>query len=324
VLLMAGLVPILIALTWAGSRYGWGSWQIVSLLCAGVVFMLFLLLNERRAPEPVISPSLFSNPVFSVSLAVGLLVSMGMFGSLMFLPLFIQGVLGLQARDAGAILTPMMLSFVAGSIAGGQIITRTGKYKIQALAGTAAMVLGMFLLLRMGVHTRWPRVVVNMLVLGVSIGVVFPLLNVAIQNAFPYRIMGVVNATQQFVRSLGGVIAAPILGTMLTSSFAKNLESEISPGLRKALDSLPQGTRSALLHPQGLTNPQAQDAVRRYFSVFGDRSDKLYSQFIDAVRSALASGFHRLFVLTLVFAVIAFIVTFFLKEIPLKRDEYYE
>ena len=168
-------------------------------------------------------------------------MSMAMFGSIIFLPLFVQGVLGKSAQQSGQILTPMMFSFIAGSVIGGQLITRTGKYKTQAMVGTLSMVAGTFLLSRMGPDASVWMVVFNIVLIGLGIGVVLPLLNVAVQNAFPYRMMGMVSATQQFVRSLGGIVVAPILGTILVAIFSAQLVTLMPAQLQTAIHTLPPG-----------------------------------------------------------------------------------
>lgn len=323
-LLIAGLIPILLAFTWAGNNYPWGSWQILGLFGLGLVFVILFVINENHVPEPVINAHLFTNPIFSLSLTIGLLVAMGFFGAVMFLPLFVQAVVGLSPQNSGVVLTPMMLSFIVGSVVGGQLMSRTGKYKLQALIGAALMIVGGFLLHAMGTATKWPQVVINMVVMGLGVGTVMPMLNVIVQNAFPYKIMGVVNSTQQFVRSLGGVIAAPILGTVLTEGFKSQLAANMPAQLQQLMNKIPAGQRGAFNDPQNLTSPQAQEAIKSLFQQFGTAGAKLYNEFIAAVKSSLTYGFHHLFIITIVFAVAALAVTFFLKEVPLKKDDFYK
>ncbi|HUX22267.1 MAG TPA: MDR family MFS transporter [Spirochaetia bacterium] len=322
-LMVAGLIPILLAFTWAGNDYPWGSWQILGLFAAGVVLLFFFVVNENHVKDPIISAHLFSNPIFSVALVIGLLVSMAFFGAIMFLPLFVQSVVGLSPQNSGVVLTPMMLTFILGAVIGGQLISRTGKYKLQAIIGTGVMIIGTILLRTMGTATTWPSVVINMLVMGIGVGSVMPLLNVAVQNAFPYKIMGVVNSTQQFVRSLGGVIAAPVLGTIMANGFKAKFATSIPAQVKTAMASMP-AAQAANLNPQSLTNPNAQEAVKSMFSSFGKQGQVLYDQFIGAVKSSITYGFHNLFILSIGFAVAAFVVTFFLKEISLKKEDYYE
>jgi EmrB/QacA subfamily drug resistance transporter len=324
ILLVASLIPLLLAFTWGGTRYPWGSLTIVGLFVVSVLLLAWFVLVERRAEEPVIAPALFRNLVFASTTLVALLVSMGMFGSIMFLPLFVQGVLGQTAQQSGQIITPMMLSFMVGGVIGGQIMTRTGRYKYLTLGATVLMVGGMSLFSRMGVGTSSAIVIRNMVVLGLGIGSLMPLLNVAVQNAFPYRLMGVVSAAQQFVRSLGGVIIVPILGTVMVNVFTSQLTERMPAQLQAALQRLPPAQRLALANPQGLINAETQAAIQSRFAAFGSQGVALYHQFIDAVRQSLATGIGELFWVSLVIAVLAFVVALFLPDMKLQQDEFYE
>lgn len=327
IFMVMGLIPILLAFTWAGSKYAWGSSQILGLFAAGLIFIIIFIFIERRAKEPVLNPKLFSNSIFTVTVLMGLLISISMFGSLMFLPIFVQGVVGLSPQNSGEVMTPMMLSFIVGSVIGGILISKTGKYKIQALIGCIIMIFGVYQLSQMGTATTWTDVVVNMIILGLGVGTVMPLVNVVIQNAFPYKMMGVVNSTQQFVNSLGGIIISPIYGTVLATTFTKELPKHFTPKLATALNNLPPAIKSALdiKNPQTLITSEAQQALKGGFlKIFGPAGPNLYNDFIKAVKLGLSSGTNRLFAIGVVFAILTLVITFFLKEIPLKKEEFFE
>jgi EmrB/QacA subfamily drug resistance transporter len=323
-LLILGLMPLLLAFTWAGSTYPWGSGVILGLLALSLLFLALFVLAERRAEEPILAPQLFRNRIFSSTALVALFISMGMFGSIAFLPLFIQGAEGLSAQSSGQILTPMMLSFIAGSIVGGQLVTRTGRYKLQVLVAGMIGVFGMFLLTKLGADTPTWVVVVDMIVLGAGIGAVLPVLTVVVANAFPYKLMGMVDATQQFVRSLGGIIATPVLGTVLVNAFNSNFSNQLSAPLKQALAGLPASQRQAMLDPQGLINADSQAAVQSQFTAFGQQGQALYQQFINAIHQALATGITHLFTLAMVFMILAILAALILPEQRLQQDEFFE
>ena len=323
-LLVAGLVPLLLAFTWAGADYPWISAPILGLLAAAIICLGLFIWVERRAAEPIIAPHLFTNPIFTSTVLVALFITMAMFGTIVFLPIFMQGVLEKTAQQSGEILMPMMLSFVVASIVGGQLITRTGRYKLQAMIGTLLIVAGMILLTQMDSQTTSITIIRNVVLVGLGIGAVLPLLNVVVQNAFPYRMMGMVSATQQFVRSVSGVIAVSIFGTVMVNIFAAQMVAQMPDPLRTAIDQLPPAQQEALLNPQGLVNADTQAAVQSSFAAFGEQGMELYHQFIDIVHQALTAGIHRLFVLGLVFAGLAFLTTLALKEIRLKQDDFFE
>ena len=324
VLLVGGLIPLLLGFTWAGSRYMWDSPVIIGLFVFSAAMLALFAWAERRAPEPVIPIEFFRVRVFTTANLVGFLLTIGMFGTLMFLPIYIQGVLGMSAQNSGAVMTPMMLSLVVGALIAGQLMTRTGRYKLLINIAAGVMVVGMFLMTRLGADSTWGIVVRDMLVTGLGIGGLMPTLNVVVQNAFPYEVMGVVNASQQFVRSLGGAIAAPILGTVLANTFAAQLRPNLPAALKQAISGLSATQQKLFLDPQTLINTQAQAAIKSRFSAFGTQADKLYQEFITAVHQALASGMAELFTIALGVALAAFVVTFFLPEISLKHDEFFE
>ena len=318
IILVIGLVPILLGFTWAGTKYAWGSPVELTLFIVGVIILAVFIWWERKAADPLLAPVLFKNRIFSTSLVLGVLVSMTMFGSLMFLPIYVQGVLGLNAQSSGWVMSPMMIGFIGGSVVSGQVMSKTGRYKYLAWLSGAVIVLGSFLLNQMNVHTTWTTVVINMVVMGLGIGALMPLMNMVVQNAFPYKMMGTVNSTQQFVSSLGGVIASPIFGSILDKAFASKLSTTLPDSL-KAFQSQLAG-----VNPQSLLTAQAQQTIATKFQKFGAAGHQMYLQLMDAVKTSLTFGIQHLFQLGLVFSILAFIGTFFLPEVRLKGKEYFQ
>jgi EmrB/QacA subfamily drug resistance transporter len=323
-LLVLGLVPMLLAFTWAGNQYPWGSPVIIGLFVFSAATLALFGWSETRAAEPVIPVEFFRVPIFTATNLIGLLLSVGMFGTLLFLPLYVQGVLEQSAQNSGAILTPMMGSFIISAIVAGQLLTRTGKYKIVSLVAAAIATVGLYLFTRLGANSTWPTVVLYMIILGLGIGALLPIMSVVIQNAFPYKVLGVVNAAQQFVRSLGAVIATPILGTVLANTFSTQIQQDLPPALKQAIANLPAAQRQILSDPQSLTNAQTQAAIKSQFAAFGAQGDKLYHEFINAVHQALAAGMQHLFLIAFAVGVAMLVVTVFLPEISLQRDEFFE
>jgi EmrB/QacA subfamily drug resistance transporter len=323
VLLVLGIIPILLAFSWAGTKYPWGSWQFISLMATGAVLLVAFLLVERSAEEPVFSPRLFRNPIFSVTVAIGFLLGISMFGGLTFLPLFVQGVLGMSPTNSGAVLMPMTLSFIASSVVGGLIVSRTGRYKVQAVIGGVITVVAMVLLARMTGTTVWYEVVGIMLVLGIGLGVTMPLVSVAAQNAFPHQEMGVVNAAQQFVQSLGAVVAAPIFGSILTGTFHSQMSVSLPTHFTARLSQMPEAFQAMLANPQVLLSSKAQALLKSSFDALGQEGADLYRQFSDAVKDSLEAGLTRLFTIAVVFAALTLAMAVLLKETPLKGDEFF-
>lgn len=318
VLLIVGLVPILLGFTWAGSKYNWGSPVELTLFIGGIIVLILFLITERKAKTPIIAPELFNNRIFSTSLILGMFVAMSMFGTIMFLPLFMQGVLALNAQNSGLLMSPMMISFIGGAVITGQLMSRTGKYKIVSHIGGAFVLVGMILFLQLNMNTSYIVLVINMVLMGLGIGSLMPLLNTAVQNAFPYKQMGTVNATQQFVRSLGGVIAAPIFGSILNHTFQNRIVKELPSNLKQISGKLSNAD------PQKLLTKQAQQAMAKQFDKFGAAGKTMFHQFLHAVKVSLTAGMHHLFILGFIFSILLFIGTFFLPEVSLRGEEYYQ
>ncbi len=323
VTLAAFLVPVLLAVTWGGSTYAWGSVQEIGLFAFSAVMLVSFLLIERSAEEPIIALEFFKNRTFSSAMIVTLMVAMSMFAVMLVLPIYVQGVLGMNAENSGYLMTPMMLSFIVASIVGGQLITRTGKYKALVFMGGIAMVLGSVLLTRLTISSHWSDVVVDMIVLGLGIGALMPAMGVIVQNIFPYRVMGAVNATQQMGNSLGGAIASPILGTVLAASFARLLPERLPSSLSRMFATLSPAQRKAFSDPQGIISVPGQNAIHQQFRALGPQGEALFRTFIHAVRSALTSSIVELFWVGVIFSALALLGTFLIREIQLKQNEFF-
>ncbi|MDI3317088.1 MAG: MDR family MFS transporter [Bacillota bacterium] len=315
--LIAAAVPMLLGFSWAGTEYAWGSPQILSLFAGSAVMWVLFFWLESRAEEPIISPSLFRNSIFTISMIATFIVAGGLFGGVMYLPLFMQGVIGDTATNSGTLLTPMMLGFMASSIIGGQLLSRTGRYKIISLVGFAVAAVGMYLNARLDVHATNGEVIRNMIIMGLGMGVQMSLFTIVVQNAFPFRRLGEVTASLQFFRSIGGTIGVAVLGTLMTNRFQTELHSRIPPALSQLM---PAGKLAALENPQALLSPQATAEMQKAFAHFGPQGELLFRQLMQAIRESLAVSITELFAVGTAALVAAFVVTLFLKEIPLRRS----
>ncbi|HET6350600.1 MAG TPA: MDR family MFS transporter [Coriobacteriia bacterium] len=227
--LAAGLVPLLLALSWGGGDYAWTSPTILGLFAAAAVMLALFVARELRASEPILDIRLFKDGSFTASMSVLFLSGVGMYGSIMFLPTFMQLVQGRSASSSGALLTPMMLAFVGGSIMTGQIIARTGKYKFMGIGGLAVASAGMFALTRLSVSSSQFFVAACMLLVGVGIGVTLPLFTISLQSQFRDRI-GEVTAAMQFFRNIGGTVGVALLGGVMNARMRTALADKIGSG----------------------------------------------------------------------------------------------
>jgi EmrB/QacA subfamily drug resistance transporter len=314
--LVAGSVALLLGFSWAGTQYAWGSVQIIGLLVLAVVLLTAFILIEMRAAEPIITPALFKNSIFSISVLATFLLAAGMFGAIMYLPLFVQGVIGDSATNSGEVLTPMMFGFMVSSIIGGQILSRTGRYKVLALVGFAVATAGMFLLSRMDVSATDGLVIRNMIIVGLGIGVLMSLFTIVVQNAFPVQQLGEVTAGITFFRSIGSTIGIAVLGTVMTNQFQSALGSNMPAALKHAV---PPSKLAALQNPQVLLAPGTAAKIQHAFAAFGPQGTLLFGQLMHAIRVSLAGAIAELFLVGACALALALLATFFLREIPLRK-----
>jgi EmrB/QacA subfamily drug resistance transporter len=254
-LLAAGVTCVVLLTTWGGTQYAWGSPMIVGLGLAATVMLAAFALVERRAAEPIIPLALFRNSTFDVSSAVSFIIGFAMFGVISFLPLYLQLVTGASATNSGLLLLPLMFGLLGASTLSGQLISRTGRYKIFPVAGTAIATVGMWLLSTMTPTTSRATSTAYMIVVGIGIGLVMQVVIMATQNAVNRRDLGTATGTVSFFRSVGGSFGVAIFGAIFTSrltgELARRLPADVLARARasggsatsslspKALDALP-------------------------------------------------------------------------------------
>ncbi|MDB5225586.1 MAG: yusP/MdtP-like protein [Candidatus Adlerbacteria bacterium] len=215
-LIGAGLMPLLLALVWGGSTHPWVSPLIIWLFCASAIVLYYFVQEEKYfAEDPVLPMYFFKSRAFVASVGTVFLTAIGMFGSIIYLPLFAQNVLGTTATGAGLILMPMMLGIVAASTITGQVISRTGKYKWLAVSGVAVAALGMYLFSQMTEATSYIELVRNMIIMGLGLGTTFPIFTVVVQGAFEPSVLGVATASVQMFRTVGATVGTALLGGLL-------------------------------------------------------------------------------------------------------------
>jgi EmrB/QacA subfamily drug resistance transporter len=222
-LLGTTLVPLLLALVWGGSQYAWGALTMQVLYAITIASFAAFILVEQHAIDPVLPLSLFKVRAFTVSVATVFLTAVAMFGSIIFLPLFAQQVVGFSATYAGLILTPLMLGLVVMSAITGQIVSRTGRYRYLTIAGLAVVCLGMYLFSGLGAQSTWTELVVKMIVLGAGLGVTMPVFNLVVQSAFGIERLGVVTASVQLARSIGGSVGGALFGGIVNSKLGAGI-----------------------------------------------------------------------------------------------------
>lgn len=315
--LVLSVVSLVLGLSWGGI-YDWGSPHVIGSLAASAVMLVVFLAVESRAREPIMPLHIFRDRVVAVSVTARFGIGMGMFGVIIFIPLFFQFILGQSATNSGIVMMPTMVGMVIGSTLSGQAVSRLGgHYRTQALIGLAVLAVGLYLMSRMTPDTTYSTAVVNTAVTGVGMGIALPLFVIAVQNAVPYGIMGVATTSVQFFQSIGQVVGLAVFGSVMANRFSSNLTGdEFVIGLH-----LPPETLSTLArNPEALVDQSSMAQLEVMFGQFGEQGDALRQQFVTVLKASLSSAITDVFVIGTAVIVIALIVTLFLKELPLRRS----
>lgn len=316
-LMPAVIVPFLLAFSWGGDRFGWTSAPVLGLLGAALGALVAFALVELRAEEPALPLHLFRNPVFLVCSLVTIVIGVAMFGSVAFIPLFVQGVKGATATNSGLITMPMTLAIAAASTLGGQAIARLGRYRLLTLLGLAIVPLALFMFSRLEQDSPRAQVSLDMVVLGIGMGLAMPTLTLAVQNALPHRYLGVATSTIQFLRQVGGVMGVAIIGSHINAAFAAELTSRLPP----AAQSLPPPLLAVVRERDFLLSPQALAALQQRFEALGPQGGALFQEVVGAARASLASAIGEGFFLAFAICLSAFVLGLFLRELPLRRTQ---
>jgi EmrB/QacA subfamily drug resistance transporter len=235
ILLTAGSASGLLAAVWGGTEYPWGSPVIVGLFAAGILFLSAFVLQERRAQEPILPLELFRGRTFSAAVVAVFALGAAMFVAIIYVPLFVQRVLGESASGSGAVLTPLMLGIITTSMLAGQFVSRTGHYRPVLLSGPPLLALGFFLLTRIGVHSTQLGVTRDVVIVGLGIGLMMQTLTVAVQNSVSRRSLGVATASTQFFRTVGAMTGVTVMGALVTSRLGSDAAGASPSELAAAL-----------------------------------------------------------------------------------------
>ncbi|HEU5159934.1 MAG TPA: MDR family MFS transporter [Streptosporangiaceae bacterium] len=292
VLLTAGVSALILLATWGGTEYAWGSPTIIGLGAGSLVSLTAFVLWETRAAEPIVPMRLFRNANFSLASALGFLVGFAMFGAVTFLPLYQQLVQGASATGSGLLLLPLLTGMLITLIVVGQLITRTGRYRVYPIAGGVVMTAGMLLLAQLTTGTSRLTTSLFMVVLGVGMGFLMQNTMLIAQNSVEMKDLGAASGAATLFRTLGGSLGVSLLGAIYGNQLTDELTTrlgakgaELSAGgtqlTPQLLERLPEGVRVAFTH-------------------------------------AVTSGVHGVFVWAAGFAAVAFAVALFIRDVPLR------
>ncbi|MGW1407767.1 MDR family MFS transporter [Streptomyces sp. NPDC002403] len=291
-----GASALILATSWGGNEYAWGSPVILGLFAGGLVALALFCLVEFRAAEPMLPMRLFRNPVFTVCSVLSFIVGFAMLGAMIFLPTYLQYVDGDSATLSGVRTLPMVLGLLVASIFSGNVVSRTGRYRLFPIIGSLVMAVGLYLLSRMGPGSGVWLESLYMLVLGTGIGLAMQVLTIAVQNTVDYADLGTATSGVTFFRTLGSSFGTAVFGTIYANALKPNLTDGIAAAARAGGD--PATLAKAAQSPAGLhALPPAQSAP---------------------LAQAYADTLHTVFLWTVPVAVLGFFVALFLKEVKLR------
>ncbi|MEN0129519.1 MAG: MFS transporter [Brevundimonas sp.] len=294
VTLLATVATCIVLITsLGGSTWDWGGPQVIGLAVLGVLAAVAFAFVEARVPEPVLPLRLFKNRVFTTTSIVGFVVGFAMFGSITYLPLYLQGVHGATPTESGLQMLPMMLGLLITSIGSGQLISRSGRYKIFPIVGTAVFTIGLYLLSLMGRDTSSLQTGLSMFVLGAGLGLVMQVLVLAVQNAVEYRDLGTGTSGATFFRTIGSCVGVAVFGTV----FSSNLASELAKNA--PADAVANCSADFLV-----TSPQQ----------VAQCSPAVINWFLDGY----ADSIHTIFLMAVPVGALAFLLAWLIPERPLR------
>ncbi|WP_371500622.1 MFS transporter [Kitasatospora sp. NBC_00374] len=295
-LVAVGASALILGTSWGGNEYAWGSATIIGLFVLGVLALAAFCLVETRAAEPMLPMRLFRNPVFTVCSVLSFVVGFAMLGAMTFLPTFLQYVDGDSATVSGVRTLPMVLGLLIASVFSGNVVSRTGRYRIFPIVGSLVMAVGLYLLSRMDAQSGAWLDSLYMFVLGTGIGLSMQVLTIAVQNTVDYADLGTATSGVTFFRTLGSSFGTAVFGTIYANALATNLAAGVAAAARAGGD--PAELAKAAQSPEGLHGLPAEQAA--------------------PIVDAYARTLHTVFLWTVPVALLGFVVALFLKQVKLR------
>lgn len=319
IFLTTTIVPALLAFSWAGTKYDWNSAQIIALFSGAIVSLILFIVAEKKAKSPIMPLNLFKNSIFTISNIIAFAIGVAMFGGVMYIPYFVQGVLGFSATHSSFITMTMTLGLVIASAIGGQIITKTGKYKTQAIIGLLITTIGMFLFTTMNAQTSQWLLVLYLVLVGLGLGVGMTVFTLTVQNAVEQSYLGVATATSQLFRSIGGTVGVAIMGTVLNQRMESKMTESFKSVSEQAAAAPPemQETIGALQNPQLLLDHEKLTEIQQSLP---ESMTTFFGKIINLLQDSLSFALSGVFMTATLIMIIAVVLTFFLKEIPLRSS----
>jgi EmrB/QacA subfamily drug resistance transporter len=296
-LIVGSVSALLLYLDWAGKEFGWFAPGPLALLVAAIVLAVCFVFVERRAAEPIIPLRLFRNQIFAVGNVFGFLAGVAMFGTIIFLPFYLQIVMGMSPTESGLALLPAVLGILTTSIISGRLITRTGRYKIFPIIGAAVLMVSLLMMSRLRVDTPFWELAIYELAFGAGLGCTMQTIITAVQNAVEFRDLGAATSATTFFRQMGGTLGAAVFGAILASRLAFHLVEQLGPIASSVQESGAIDTN----------NIEAIQAIPEPMKT--------------SVLTAFTAALTDIFLFGVPVVGLALIVALFLKEVPLRTAQ---
>ncbi len=309
----ASVVALLLALSWVGQGFDWSAPRVVwGFIISGVLLAAFIPL-ELRASEPVIPLSLFKSRTFTSAALLMFFVGFGMFGVILYTPLFVQGVLGESATSSGTVLTPLVLAMTLVGVLGGQVVARVKRVKPFPIVGATVMAFGIYLLTTLGVDSSQTTVALYLLVTGLGLGSIMPNATLAVQTTVDRELLGVATSATQFIRSVGSTVGTAVVGSLVTSGYVESLAANAPKGT-------PDRLVSSLENPQALVSDEARAVLSEAGSALPG-GEAVVDGLVEAARAALAGSIQDGFVVMVFTTGAAVLAGFLMKNVRLDKEK---
>jgi EmrB/QacA subfamily drug resistance transporter len=308
--LTPALVVGLLATTWGGTSYEWSSPVIIGMYAVTAVLLVIFVIIENRVAEPLLPMHMLARPIIALSVAASFAIAVAMFGAIIYIPVYAQGVMGVSATNSGAILIPLSVAMILTSIVVGILISKLGNYKVFLVAGGLVLVVGYYLLQSMAYGDSQWRLTLAMVVIGLGLGLCMQVYTLVVQNAVAQHELGVATSAVQFFRNMGSTIGTAVLGTVMSTQMATAIQSKIQ--------ALPPEKLQALQQMQsqggGIESSDLESSV-----LDPSKLEKLPGFLSEAIRSGMGDAMHDVFLTAVPFVVAALLLSLFIKQMPLRE-----
>ncbi|HKX72422.1 MAG TPA: MDR family MFS transporter [Candidatus Saccharimonadales bacterium] len=336
-LLTIGLSALVLATSLGGTTMelwgtsvdlAWNSPTILAMLAVTVAALTGFVFTERKAKDPILPLHFFKSPIFNVISILFLLFGAGFFSAIIYVPTFAQQVLNFSATNSGIIMLPMVLGLTAASIGVGQLVNKTGKYKAFIVGGMFIGTLGILSMSTLSAQSTYMDLAWRMALTGVGMGMAMPIFALAVQNALPQKDLGAATSSTQLFRSIGGTVGLAIMGGILNNILASKLVDAKSEQFVQIAQANGQGAQFSNLDVnsiQGILSPEAQAGITQQLQNLPPQAQQqaldAFHHFVGSLQAALASSMTQVFLIAAGIMAVAFIISFFVKEVPLKHHD---